>query len=759
MAETNITSTQINSLIKSINDLINKSGSKLIKKEKREDDKFEKIRFEKLIKNTEDLKKEVNRIINSSSFTNNNITRLNTYSSQLIENSIENTNNIKQLDKILKVLPKDFSNSIKKFYPMLSESIKNMDDVFKVKDLQVEISNLFNELKNSSGNTEKLSKIIEKSKQIESNFNIKLKDLGIDIKRYTITKAIENEYNEKGIKLDKDLQNEIKEVNNSMNKFNLTVKKSNEALINSANKNNKNSEESGGMFKSLAKGIASTITAISGLKELHRAIKSAGKFGVSLDPVTAVLTGLSLDELPELQGKLKQTALSIGGMESLNRILKKSMDGTDTEFVLLSGGLANASKALGNMADNVRKMGDNTIDTNKAIDDEKEMFKKFQSQIGMTIESFNDMTTEIINDTDIRNQLMRLDMKQRKLYIDNIRITQLNNMVKGLETEQTKAVVKTLTEFANLDPKERLKQAAKVRVLGGVIGMSKEANEVARLLMKNNRTSEENNMLIENMSKIQSKSMQDMSNINKEFVLSRILNSQELNKLFGPNSSIANLSLSMGKQFDPNVAKKEREAGIFGTDSTLGNMLQNFGFTQGNIADVGAKADQVVANVEQGAILGGFSALTIAANEAQDALLKSTTGIEYKINQSNSFLGDIFKGVSHIANSFSTKDSNNFESKLEKIKIDQMAAEKIKIKKKEEENQNIVNVLNYTIGLYEKIQQNNEKDKKLADLRNEEFKKMTLYLSKLLGVSEEHLLIDIKKGKKFIKIDEKRQNN
>lgn len=759
MAETNITSTQINSLIKSINDLINKSGSKLIKKEKREDDKFEKIRFEKLIKNTEDLKKEVNRIINSSSFTNNNITRLNTYSSQLIENSIENTNNIKQLDKILKVLPKDFSNSIKKFYPMLSESIKNMDDVFKVKDLQVEISNLFNELKNSSGNTEKLSKIIEKSKQIESNFNIKLKDLGIDIKRYTITKAIENEYNEKGIKLDKDLQNEIKEVNNSMNKFNLTVKKSNEALINSANKNNKNSEESGGMFKSLAKGIASTITAMSGLKELHRAIKSAGKFGVALDPVTAVLTGLSLDELPELQGKLKQTALSIGGMESLNRILKKSMDGTDTEFVLLSGGLANASKALGNMADNVRKMGDNTIDTNKAIDDEKEMFKKFQSQIGMTIESFNDMTTEIINDTDIRNQLMRLDMKQRKLYIDNIRITQLNNMVKGLETEQTKAVVKTLTEFANLDPKERLKQAAKVRVLGGVIGMSKEANEVARLLMKNNRTSEENNMLIENMSKIQSKSMQDMSNINKEFVLSRILNSQELNKLFGPNSSIANLSLSMGKQFDPNVAKKEREAGIFGADSTLGNMLQNFGFTQGNIADVGAKADQVVANVEQGAILGGFSALTIAANEAQDALLKSTTGIEYKINQSNSFLGDIFKGVSHIANSFSTKDSNNFESKLEKIKIDQMAAEKIKIKKKEEENQNIVNVLNYTIGLYEKIQQNNEKDKKLADLRNEEFKKMTLYLSKLLGVSEEHLLIDIKKGKKFIKIDEKRQNN
>lgn len=758
MADSSISSQQLNQLIKSINTLIEKSGSKFIKESKPNNTrKIDNIRLDKIDKNSNELKKEIKKIINTSSISTNNLKTLNTYSSRLIETTLENTNNLKDLDKILEKIPKNFSKSLKSFYPLLADTVKNMEDVFKVKDLQVEISKLFTEIKDSNGKTDKLKKVIEKSKDLETKFNINLKDLGIDIQRYTITKAMEHDAIENGIKLDRDLQNEIKAVNKSMKNFDKSIQQSNKSLISSTNDSSKESLQTKIMGK-----LSKTFTIIKGVlstgQNLKDGLLSAGKFGVAFDPVTAALTGLTLEELPELQGKLKQTSLSIGGMESVNRILKKSMDGTDKEFIIMAGGLGNATKALGAMTDNARKMGDSTLDTSKVVDDEKELFKKLNSVTGITVDNFNELTTELLNDVDVRNQLMRLDRSQRKAYIDNLRLSHISNSVKGLEIEQSKAMIKTLAEFSSQDPKERMKQTAKLRVFGGALGMNKEADTAARLLMKIDRTAPEQEELTKSLAAIQQEGMRQRKELNKDFVLQPLMEGV-LSKLIGAGSATGGFTLGKGKQVDENLAEKTRLEGVLGVvgkDSNINNILKEFYITNENVSNILGKFGQVTALAGQGA-LGFATATSIAATEISDAVLKLNTGFEFNTNGVDNFIKNMTRLPENLMNFFGSNKEEN--TKIEQYNEQQMQklleiydkrAEETKINEEKAAKQMEINIKNFA-------EETTKANKEVIDKQNEQLRTMNDRLEKLVNIGTDQFTAIVKNGKKSQTIEESRR--
>lgn len=754
MADPSISSQQLNQLIKSINTLIEKSGSKFVRESKPiTTRKIDNIRLDKIDKNSKELNKEIKKIINSSAISTNNLKTLNTYSSKLIETTLENANNLKDLDKILEKIPKDFSNSLKSFYPLLADTVKNMEDVFKVKDLQEEISKLFTGIKDSNGKTDKLKKVIEKSKDIETKFNINLKDLGIDIQRYTITKAMENDAIENGIKLDKDLQKEIKTVNKAMKIFDKSIQESTKSLMSSTNDSSKDS-----LMTNITGKLIRTFAVIKGVlstgKNLKEGLLAAGKFGVAFDPVRAALTGLTLEELPELQGKLKQTSLSIGGMESVNRILKKSMDGTDKEFLLLAGGLPNATKALGAMTDNVRKMGDSTIDTSKAVDDEKELFKKLQSITGITVDTFNELTTELLNDVDVRNQLLRLDRSQRKAYIDNLRLSHISNSVKGLEIEQSKAMIKTLAEFSGQDPKERMKQIAKLRVFGGALGLNKESDTAARLLNKadGERTPEEQKELIRVLAVMQKTGMEARKNQGQEFSIHKLMEDSGISKLVGAMSSVGAINLAEGKEVDKNLAEKTRRDGVFG-DGAVKDQLTNFGITTENVSETLGLFAQATALATQGT-LGLVTGMAHTSREISDAVLKLNTGQEFGDGTGN-FIKHITRLPETLINLFSSKEDEKIkqfnEQQMKKFEEDNnKKIEKYKIKEEKAAKQMEINIKNFA-------EETTKANKEVIDKQNEQLRTMNDRLEKLVNIGTDQFTAIVKNGKKSQTIEESRR--
>jgi hypothetical protein len=98
-------------------------------------------------------------------------------------------------------------------------------------------------------------------------------------------------------------------------------------------------------------------------------------------------------------------------------------------------------------------------------------FKRLQKISGMTGEAFNKLTEEFAMDSDIQIQLRAASVQM------------------GMTEQQAKAVNKTLAKMAGQGPIDRIKQAAKMRAMGGAMGVA-GADEAARIHIKGQRATE-----------------------------------------------------------------------------------------------------------------------------------------------------------------------------------------------------------------------------------------------------------------------------
>lgn len=596
-----------------VSSAIKQHDSKLYKvvREAAKSNSADKIRQDKILKNTTNIFKEFDRLSKNLS-SQKEVETLSQYSSILFKEAMESIDSVKELDRVFKQIPNKISKSIRMHSTDLANSIKDIKDVFNIQKMTPFLTELNEDIKLAGNDINKLKSALDKAKKLETDFGVKLSELGMDVQKYAQLKAFEIAAIQDGSQVNEDLQKEIKQSQEAMEGFNKAIIKTNKTMVDISKQQlsgGKNGAVSGGIdLAKTSKAAIQTILLTSGAKQLYEAMKAAGKFGVALDPVTAAMSGLSMQELPELQAKFNQTAMAIGGMAEFSNILKSTYSDTNSEFVSMSGGLKEAAIGLAQMTENVRSFGVANINTTEAVKDEQEMFIKFHRQMAMTTDQFTEMTAELINDADIREQLKRLNESQRKAYIDNNRLMILNNYNLGVSTEKSKAMIKAMAGIAGMDPAERMKKAVRIQVLGAAMGMKEAGDAAAKLVREGSFASSETREAGSRaMIELEAKSKATLGETRgKEFVFSTML--KDVGDIFKDFTA----ELEKGRAIDQKTLEKEKGRALTGTDSPLGNILKEQGWvnekTFGKFAQT---ADAFGAAADQGALLMSYTLLKV----------------------------------------------------------------------------------------------------------------------------------------------------
>lgn len=108
--------------------------------------------------------------------------------------------------------------------------------------------------------------------------------------------------------------------------------------------------------------------------------------------------------------------------------------------------------------------------------------KQFSKYTGKSASEFTDAVGEIINSSEVQNQLATTTNEgQRKAILDGIHTQIAHNSALGISIEQTKAMAKAMAEVTSKKPEDVIKDTANLQALGGALGMGKQAKELAQL--------------------------------------------------------------------------------------------------------------------------------------------------------------------------------------------------------------------------------------------------------------------------------------
>lgn len=112
----------------------------------------------------------------------------------------------------------------------------------------------------------------------------------------------------------------------------------------------------------------------------------------------------------------------------------------------------------------------------EGVKGQKSLFKQFQELQAMTGQTFaesGEMLRGFTNDEAIRYRLTAaVDEEQRKAILRGVMARNAEFRALGLTKEQALSAASALEQLAGISPRERMKQAAKLRALAGAMGMS-----------------------------------------------------------------------------------------------------------------------------------------------------------------------------------------------------------------------------------------------------------------------------------------------
>jgi len=123
---------------------------------------------------------------------------------------------------------------------------------------------------------------------------------------------------------------------------------------------------------------------------------------------------------------------------------------------------------------NMARIGVSQDDLGDAVAQQTTMYEKNYRALGYTVEEFGNLTQELINDQGMRSTLLGLQEDERKAYLLSVQQRQAEYLTMGYTIERAKELQKTFQSLNKMNPKERMKQAAKTRAMMGAMGMGGE---------------------------------------------------------------------------------------------------------------------------------------------------------------------------------------------------------------------------------------------------------------------------------------------
>lgn len=361
--------------------------------------------------------------------------------------------------------------------------------------------------------------------------------------------------------------------------------------------------------------------AVIAYEYLRQAAVAASEFGTAMTPLTATFLGMQPQQLAQLQAAnrqaLNQSNISIDTFDDRLRETAWSLK----DF---TGTLDKGAEVYAQSFANAHTLSSNTNQQNKFIEQQISAFKTFHNAYSMTADQFNQLNTTLLANNDVQTQLFKISESQRTSYFRGLQASFAAFKDLGLMDEAAQRATETLAAIGAQNPKERIKEAARLQAVGGALGFGSQARELAALIRSGLRGEGDKTRAAQLEAQINAAVSQRMQGgLNAELVTSALI--EPLDKLLGPQSAFGALATSGGRRVTQEQALTSKAAPNVGTiqdilvtANAIETMLGTFG--TGILKSLGSITGLVTSIL---ALMGGKTLLGGAAPGLGRGLLPS----------------------------------------------------------------------------------------------------------------------------------------
>jgi len=178
---------------------------------------------------------------------------------------------------------------------------------------------------------------------------------------------------------------------------------------------------------------------------------------------------------------LKDTRVQNLAMNSAGLDFEGSLAASKESLEGLTSSYGEAAVVAGKFHQNMSNIGVSQANLGDAVAQQTLLYEKNYRALGYTAEQFADLSAELINDQGMRSTLLSLQEDERKQYVLGIQQRMAEYQTMGYTIERAKELNQTFQALNKMNPKERMKQAAKQRAMMGAMGMGAEGAELFNL--------------------------------------------------------------------------------------------------------------------------------------------------------------------------------------------------------------------------------------------------------------------------------------
>lgn len=267
-------------------------------------------------------------------------------------------------------------------------------------------------------------------------------------------------------------------------------------------------------------------------------------FGAFIDQQnTALKYGVSGSELAKVSAANRQFMNSLGGTNAALNTLSPTIDRLRANFGNNEEALAVATEQAAEFA---RK---GIRPTQAAMESYVDDVVMMQRRTGMGAKEAAAFFNDIANDTDSIDALRSARAGEREAILKSQRAMVDQAIASGMSAEQAREAAKMLNKMAAAKPLDRLKQAAKIRALGGAMGIA-GADEAAQAVIAGKRATPEQKANLAKFSENAANTMDQAAGqgIGSEIFATELLGKLDLEQYYGKGSAF---STTLGETLVP----------------------------------------------------------------------------------------------------------------------------------------------------------------------------------------------------------------
>lgn len=306
--------------------------------------------------------------------------------------------------------------------------------------------------------------------------------------------------------------------------------------------------------------------------------------------------GISGSELQAISNQQRQVFNAMGGtkeaLDELNPAFKR--------FQIMTADNGLALELAAEAAQHFAEHG--VVPTEAALSAYTDDLDRMRTRLGIDYKQASAMFNEVASDAESIDILRSARADEREAILDSQRAYIENAVALGMTAQQAKDAAKMLNKMVAAKPLDRLRQAAKIRALGGAMGIA-GSEEAARALISGKKDAASKQALAEFNTNM-TNAMDSMAGqgLQSEIFASSLLEKLDLEQYFGKSSPFSTtLGPSLQAQADTlknfQVASNKNEGIIIGW---LSNIAGQMGLVASGKSWVGPVA---------GAIVGGLGLL------------------------------------------------------------------------------------------------------------------------------------------------------